>query len=129
MIFTVKIDNKEVELSNAFAWMFKYKSQFKEDPAEVLVPAFAKTSEDPSGMSAIAAIGFTRLSQIAWAMAKTANKAVPDPVTWVNSFETFNVLDFAGDLIEKAVSGMTVTNEEKADTSKNPEAVAETASK
>ena len=129
MIFTIQIDKKDVEMSNAFAWMFKYKSQFKEDPAEVLVPAFAKTSEDPSGMSAIAAIGFTRLSQIAWAMAKTANKAVPDPVTWVNSFETFNVLDFAGELIEKAVNGMTVTSDEEAETSKNPEAVEETAGK
>ena len=129
MIFTVKIDNKEVELSNAFAWMFKYKSQFHEDPAAFLVPAFAKTADDPSGMAAFAEIGFTRLSNMAWAMAKTANKNVPDPVTWVNGFETFNVLDFAGELIEKAVSGMTVTNEEKAGTSKNPEAVPETASK
>lgn len=127
MIFTVKIDNKEVEMSNAFAWMFKYKSQFKEDPAAFLVPAFGKVAEDPTGMTAFAEIGFTRLSNMAWAMAKTANKNVPDPITWVNSFETFNVLDFAGEIIEKAVSGMTVTNEEKADTSKNPEAVPETA--
>ena len=129
MIFTVNIDNNEIEMSNAFSWMFKYKSQFHEDPAAFLVPAFAKTAEDPTGMAALAEIGFTRLSNMAWAMAKAANKNVPDPVTWVNGFETFNVLDFAGDLIEKAVSGMTVTNEDKAGTSKNPEAVAETANR
>ena len=129
MIFTVNIDNNEIEMSNAFAWMFKYKSQFHEDPAAFLVPAFAKTAEDPTGMAALAEIGFTRLSNMAWAMAKAANKNVPDPVTWVNGFETFNVLDFAGVLLEKAVSGMTVTDEEKAGTSKNPEAVAETANR
>lgn len=127
MIFTVKIDNKEVEMSNAFAWMFKYKSQFKEDPAAFLVPAFGKAADDPTGMQAIAEIGFTRLSEIAWAMAKTANKGTPDPVTWVNSFEVFNVIDFAGELIEKAVEGMTLTAE--GETLKNPEAVPETASR
>ena len=127
MVFTVKIDNKEVEMSNAFAWMFKYKSQFKEDPAAFLVPAFGKAADDPTGMQAIAEIGFTRLSEIAWAMAKTANKGTPDPVTWVNSFEVFNVIDFAGELIEKAVEGMTLTTE--GETPKNPEAVPETASR
>lgn len=128
MIFTVKIDNKEVELSNAFAWMFKYKSQFKADPAAVLVPAFGKAANDPTGTQAIAEIGFTNLAQIAWAMAKTANKAIPDPVTWVNSFEVFNVIDFAGELIEKAVEGMTLTTVGEGDP-KNPEAVPETATK
>ena len=127
MVFTVKIDNKEVEMSNAFAWMFKYKSQFKEDPAAFLVPAFGKAADDQTGMQAIAEIGFTRLSEIAWAMAKTANKGTPDPVTWVNSFEVFNVIDFAGELIEKAVEGMTLTTE--GETPKNPEAVPETASR
>lgn len=128
MIFKVKINKTAVEMSNAFAWMFKYKSQFKEDPAEVLVPAFGVAADDPTGMSAIAAIGFTRLSQIAWAMAKTANKAIPDPVTWVNSFEVFNVIDFAGELIEKAVEGMTLTATEGED-SKNPKPATETAGK
>lgn len=128
MLFTIKINKTDVEMSNAFAWMFKYKSQFKEDPAAVLVPAFGDAGADrnDAGKAAIASIGFTRLSQIAWAMAKTANKAVPDPVTWVNSFEVFNILDFAGDLLEKAVEGMTLTTEE-AETSKNQEAVEETA--
>ena len=130
MVFTVKIDNKEVEMSNAFAWMFKYKSQFKEDPAAVLVPAFgdAESASNDAGKAAIASIGFTRLAQIAWAMAKTANKAIPDPVTWVNSFEVFNVIDFAGELIEKAVEGMTLTTAGEGD-QKNPEAVPETATK
>ena len=71
-------------------------------------------------------IGFTNLAQIAWAMAKTANKGTPDPVTWVNSFEVFNVIDFAGELIEKAVEGMTLTTAGEGDL-KNPEAVPETA--
>ena len=56
------------------------------------------------------------------------SKAIPDPVTWVNSFEVFNVIDFAGELIEKAVEGMTLTTAGEGDP-KNPEAVPETATK
>lgn len=100
------IDDKEIEISNAFGWMFKYKAQFGEDPATFLVPAFGAAQNDETGLSAIAEIGFVRLANMVWAMAKQAHREIPEPTRWIDGFESFNILDVAGDVVLHAVNGM-----------------------
>lgn len=124
----ITIDNREIEISNAFGWMFKYKAQFGEDPALFLVPAFNTVETDESGATAMATIGFVRLANMTWAMAKQAHREIPEPATWIDRFENFEILDFAGDVIAHAVKGMNseaknLTGAESApEEKKNPQA-------
>lgn len=122
MVFTIDIDGKPVEFSNALAWQFKYKSQFKEDPTDFLVDAFEATAkidetkedaENAAYFAAIKVVKFGRLANIAWAMAKTANKDIPAPPIWQASFKNFPVLDIGVECLAYALDGLVGESEPK----------------
>lgn len=118
MIFTINIDGKPVEFSNALIWQFKYKSQFKEDPTDFIIDALEAT--DKSGndertayIAAVKTIKFGRLANIAWAMAKAANNSTPAPPIWQASFKSFPVLDIGIECLAYAIEGLTGESEPK----------------
>lgn len=104
MIKTVQFGSKDVAFSTNFAWVFVYKSQFGLDPAKVLMPVVKKinstlekqqkeadASENSSddeevGYMLYEELGLTGLADIAWSMARLADKSTPEPQTWVESF-------------------------------------------
>lgn len=122
MIFTINIDGKPVEFSNALIWQFKYKSQFKEDPTDFIIDALAVTSqfegkteeeERAAYLAAVKVIKFGRLANIAWAMAKAANNSIPAPPVWQASFKSFPVLDIGIECLAYAIEGLTGESEPK----------------
>jgi hypothetical protein len=122
MVFTIDIDGKPVEFSNALAWQFKYKSQFKEDPTDFIIDAIAVTSqfegkteeeERAAYLAAVKVIKFGRLANLAWAMAKTANKDIPAPPIWQSSFKAFPVLEIGIECLAYAIEGITGESEPK----------------
>ncbi len=118
MIFTINIDGKPVEFSNALIWQFKYKSQFKEDPTDFIIDALEATDkscndEQAAYMAAVKVIKFGRLANIAWAMAKAANNSIPAPPVWQSSFKSFPVLDIGIECLAYAIEGLTGESEPK----------------
>lgn len=118
MIFTINIDGKPVEFSNALIWQFKYKSQFKEDPTDFVIDALEATDksgndEHAAYMAAVKVIKFGRLANIAWAMAKAANNSIPAPPVWQASFKSFPVLNIGIECLAYAIEGLTGESEPK----------------
>lgn len=109
MIKTLKFGDKDVQFSTSFAWCFIYKNQFGTDPAKIFMPSIKKiTRNDMEDMDMAVAIyeemGFVGITQVAWAMAKLANKSIPDPLTWVQSFgDDFEALTLVTELIPDAI--------------------------
>lgn len=130
MIFTIDIDGKPVEFSNALIWQFKYKSQFKEDPTDFIIDALEATTksggdEQTAYLAAVKVVKFGRLANIAWAMAKAANNSIPAPPVWQASFERFPVLEIGVECLAYAIEGLTGDSEPKnADAPGNSEAPA-----
>lgn len=127
MIFTIDIDGKPVEFSNALIWQFKYKSQFKEDPTDFIIDALEATTksngdEQAAYLAAVKVVKFGRLANIAWAMAKAANNSIPAPPVWQASFTNFPVLDIGIECLAYAIEGLTGESEPKnADAPENSE--------
>lgn len=118
MIFTINIDGKPVEFSNALIWQFKYKSQFKEDPTDFIIDALEATTksngdEQAAYLAAVKVVKFGRLANIAWAMAKAANNSIPAPPIWQASFKSFPVLDIGIECLAYAIEGLTGESEPK----------------
>ena len=117
MIKTLMFGDKQVQFSTSFAWAFAYKSQFNHDPVRVLMPAIKKimflgadekmTDEEQEQLQALIVyeeMGFTGITQIAWAMAKLCDKNIPDPITWIQSFgDDFEPFTIVTELLPDAI--------------------------
>ena len=128
MIKTIKIDNKEVRLSNNVSWALIYKNQFGSDIVQALMPMIAGALDILSGLvkesdeinlkdlakitdgddfvNAMIHIGnveFTDFIDITWALAKAADDGIPEPMEWVKQFDSFPM-----DTVAPAVVGLIV---------------------
>lgn len=99
MIKTIKIDNKDIKFSTSFAWMLKYKAQFHEDPASVIIPATLESAKDKTGLASIEAIGFVNIARIAWACASVCDREIDEPEKWFESFEEFPIVTISTELL------------------------------
>lgn len=99
MIKTINIDNKDIKFSTSFAWMLKYKAQFHEDPASVIIPATLESTKDKTGLASIEAIGFVNIARIAWACASVCNREIADPDSWFESFDEFPIVTISTELL------------------------------
>lgn len=109
MIKTLTFGDKQVQFSTSFAWTFIYKSQFGKDAAKVLLPIIKKiysedVSEEDQAIYFWEELGFTGIAEIAWAMARLADKTIPEPGAWVLSFgDDFAAADLTTELLPEAV--------------------------
>ena len=117
MVKTLTFGDKQVQFSTSFAWAFAYKSQFGADPAKIFMPAIKKImllgadkpAEDDEqaeeqAITLYEEMGFTGITQVAWAMAKLCDKNLPDPITWIQSFgDDFEALTIVTELIPDAI--------------------------
>lgn len=127
MEFNIKIGGKDVAMTNSFLWQIRYKSQFKEDPAVFLMDAldammkFDVKPDDPkaddkerqAAFRAVSKIGFIRCYGMAWAMAKAADKSIPMPDIWRESFDEFPVLDVGIEVLSYAIDGLMSSTQPK----------------
>lgn len=102
MIDTVEFGERKIPFNTNFAWCFIYKSQFGKDPEKVILPAAQLFDEQQTKMPADTdearekqnaeftyklydILGFTEIVNISWAMAKLADKSLPEPIEWVQN--------------------------------------------
>lgn len=122
----VEIDGRQVLLESNAATPIKYKKQFGKDyfaelfklvksigakmpetldssPDEIPVEEpEAGEALDIEAMSweSLDRLDFEPLYNIVWTLAKTADKSLPDPETWLEGFDTFPLMDILTDAVE-----------------------------
>jgi hypothetical protein len=108
---TIVIDGKEVKFKSTGATPLRYKAQFHKDYfSEIMKLSMLEklgnlnkdivTSEDLEGLD------FEVFYNIAWTMAKTADKEILDPLTWLDSFDTFPMIEIIPELQEMILSSL-----------------------
>ena len=130
----IKIEDKELRLSNNVAWTMEYRDQFGKDPLEALMPAMVSIIEaittiineagtDISSAEEISAalegrvyeilipmmqMGFVdTVVNVTWAMAKAADERILPPKQWVRQFDSFPldiIVPAVGELLFKGFS-------------------------
>lgn len=128
---TITIGSKEVRLSNNVGWAIAYRDQFGRDIIPALMPLLAAVLDVASGLIDddgvlntadilrrldgdkiydtvihLSGLEFVDFLNIMWAMAKTADDAIPEPKKWVSQFDEFPLDEIApavGTLIVKGL--------------------------
>jgi len=111
---TLIIGGKEVRFKATGGISYRYKAQFgREYIADaVALEEFAKSAKtDEEGN--IQSYDYTKLSldliyNILWTLAKTADNSIPEPMAWLDSFESFPVMDIYNQLKDILTANLTI---------------------
>jgi hypothetical protein len=113
---TVYIDEKPVRLRSTAALPMRYKAQFRRDYfadlmklAKVIGPGAKGRKLDLSKITFEDLDHFDMevLYNMIWTMAKSADRSIPDPIEWLDQFETFPLAELLSeikDLLENSIS-------------------------
>ena len=95
---TIKIDGRDVTFKSTGALPKRYKMQFQRDFFTDLISMEGAVSKKDASTNDIRKINFDVFYDIAWTLAKTADNAIPDPLTWLDGFETFPIIEIMPEL-------------------------------
>ena len=130
----IKIGDKDVRVNNRAGWTMTYRDQFGRDIVPTLMPLFAGALDVVSGLIKetgkidsvefedilavadgdalinafihLSGFEFVEILYITWAMAKEADNSIPEPKTWIRSFEVFPIDEVVPEVVKLAFSGM-----------------------
>ena len=98
----ILIDGKEVKFKSTGATPLRYKAQFGQDFFKSIAKLQGLAElNDPN---ALENIDFEAFYNIAWVMAKTADNNIGDPITWLDSFDNFPIVEVIGGLTDLILS-------------------------
>lgn len=105
---TIYIDGHPVMLKSTGALPKRYKAQFRRDYFADLLKLAKVVGGDSNKGIVLSDITFTDLEHfdmevlydIVWTMAKSADRSIPDPVEWLDKFETFPIQEIMPEVQE-----------------------------
>lgn len=97
---TIHIDGKEVRFKSTGATPLRYKAQFGKDYfSEIMkMGALEKLNKKNITEKDLEALDFEVFYNIAWTLARTANNAIPEPITWLDEFDEFPMMQIIPEL-------------------------------
>lgn len=91
------IDGRRVPFKNTGAFMLRYRAQFGQDALKDIYKL--RGLVDASGQLAnIDALDLEPFYKLVWTLAKTADPSIPPPMEWLDTFETFPLMDIMPEL-------------------------------
>lgn len=90
---TIKIDGRDVTFKSTGALPKRYKMQFQRDFFADLMSMEGAIKNKKLTADDIRKINFDVFYDVAWCLAKTADPKLPDPLTWLDGFETFPIVE------------------------------------
>ncbi|PEL13790.1 hypothetical protein [Bacillus sp. AFS017336] len=108
---TISIDGKQVRFKSTGATPLRYKAQFSKDYfVEIIklnsISKLNDLNKDNLNIEDLEGLDFEVFYNIAWTMAKTADKDIPDPMTWLDTFDSFPMIEIIPELQELIMSSM-----------------------
>lgn len=104
---TLIIDGREVRFKSTGAITKRYKMQFQRDffsdlssMGLELIGVDFDNMKEADALAIMRKIDFDLFLDLAWVYAKTADPTIPDPLTWLDGFETFPIIEILPELQE-----------------------------
>jgi hypothetical protein len=102
---TILIDGKKVRFKSTGATALRYKAQFRKDYLTDIIKLatlenLKNVTTDHVTAADLEGLDFEVMYNIAWVLAKTADPEIPDPITWLDQFDEFPLLDIIPELTE-----------------------------
>ena len=113
---TIYIDSKPVRLKSTAGTMKRYKAQFRKDYFAELFK-LAKVMGENEGefdlnnisYEDLGNLDFEPLYNFIWVLAKTADRDIPEPLEWLDEFDSMPIMDIfpqVVDLLESSIKSV-----------------------
>lgn len=104
---TLTIDGKQVRFKSSGAIPMRYKNQFGKDYFSDLLPLYS-TFKNKKNLSEkdLEKIDFEVFFNMAWVLAKTADKTISEPLEWFDSFDEFPIFEILPEIQDMLASSM-----------------------
>lgn len=99
MIKTIEIDGKDISFKSTGAFLLRYKMQFRRDALADLMK-LENAIDDKGELSKADGLDLEVFYNLAWTLAKTADKKVGEPLDWLDTFEEFPLMTIIPELME-----------------------------
>lgn len=102
---TITIDGKQTQFKSTGGAALRYKAQFGRDFfADVaklsILEKLTKIQSNKFKPSDLDGVDFDFFYHIAWVFAKTADHSIKDPLTWLDSFDEFPIIEIIPEIQE-----------------------------
>lgn len=94
----IVIDGKKVAFKSTGALPKRYKMQFQRDFFSDLIGMESVVNKKEVTLEDIRGIDFDVFYDIAWCLAKAANPTISDPLSWLDSFGEFPIMEILPEL-------------------------------
>lgn len=97
---TIEIDGRKIRFKSTAATPIRYKAQFGKDFfADIMkMSALEGLNSKKIDSKKIDKLDFEVFYNIIWVLAKTADKTIPEPITWLDEFEEFPLFEIIPEL-------------------------------
>lgn len=117
---TLTIDGRGVTFKASSSLIFRYQAQTGKDLLKVIMPLLKSvmtTSGEVTNETVLNAveehIELSDILTIVWIMAKTADKSIPDPEEWLDSFTEFYIWDVVSELFPVLAQSLFASEQSK----------------
>jgi hypothetical protein len=103
---TLIIDGKEVRFKSTGATALRFKAQFRQDFMKEILKLQSLTKINPENFEPddLRDLDFEVFYNLIWVLAKTANPSIPDPITWLDQFDEFPMMEILPELQDMIIS-------------------------
>lgn len=113
---TITIDGRQVTFKSSGALPKRYKMQFGRDYFVDMMSLKKMSEEVQKAGDDIQSANFEYFDlfyDIAWTLAKTADSAIPDPMTWLDTFDVFPIADILPEIQDLLTASISSNNAKK----------------
>lgn len=100
---TLTIDGKQVRFKSTAATPLRYKAQFGKDFFKEIYKLDALNNVENTA-DVFETVDFDFFYNLIWVLAKTANPSIPEPLTWLDEFEEFPLMEIIPELQDLLIS-------------------------
>lgn len=109
----LNIDGRDIKFKSTGAFLLRYKAQFKRDAIQDIYKLGEAIDIKTKKIIKIDALDLDVFYNLVWTLAKTADKNIPPPMEWLDTFGEFPLEDILPELIEMVMSTMKGSVESK----------------
>ena len=109
----IKIDGKDIPFKSTGSAPLRYKMQFKRDFFADLIKLKNGFTGKSEMYEILETIDLEVFYNIAWICAKTADPTIPSPMEWLDTFDTFPIIEIAPQLQDILFASLGTINTKK----------------